>query len=499
MNKDQINILKQYIKSLEAYPPLTPNCHHRNGLAAHSVWSARQADLYITNCEGGPDTCPPWLINLLVLGMDEQDKMLSVVGALFHDMGKCDGDRKSMYKPNHPDFGFNQLSNLTNAFLTDNKVALDTYAGTCFEYIHHWCVSASINNKDTYIQLMATMAIVSKYHQYLGNIMQKGGRIKDIQNFVQSVDNDYKSFKVQKITSNIIAILLLISLSDVQGAWKVSRRDVSKSNFPFLYQKSYGGNRFDCKNENEDCKHICSGNPWQKYGYENIGELINMIMYTVGELRIKKQKLDITVLDGRSNLFKAVQDSKMYRNSTYNLPTWAARDWRTAKIYYDSKSWGNTAIIKWKIKKGKSVNLLRLDSPENCIFLLNIYKSMLMDDRKTIDLDFLNQIKSFIHVYITQIHIGLEDIKTRQDGFDKLTSLTDAIVNGNVVILRNSKHNIDRDVAINFLCVLTPLLGIQIDGYISSFIPSKGGGKFHEEIMICKPADNLQYVGDLVL
>lgn len=484
-------ILNKYLTELSKYTllPDKSNCHHRGSLLSHSIWTARKVDQYVTKSKSNPE----WIINHLVLGLDYDDKMLAILCGLFHDIGKCDNNKDRFIKPNHPSYGFEKIYDITTKVI--NNRSIDSYKNSCFYQLDKLCKFLSNKNVEFYRRYMGMFAIISKYHQSLGDIMQTHGtdREKTIQRFLGALNEDYLMFEIGHITQKILHILFLVSLADVKGSWKVRRNQPSKTLLPLLYEKSYGNNRFDCNDENVDCNHICHGTPWDRYGYNNVEKLIEKIFFVNGNLQVKENNVTITKLDGRTNLYKGVDDKKNYKGSKWNKATWLARYIDVPKIYM--KSWGYKHIIKYSVKKGTFINLLRMDNKDNIIFILNSLKNYYLKggDMKKL----ISGINNFILAYVTDRQDISNFISNQRTFMFGLDTLIKDIKNNTVKITRKSIHNIDIEVSNNILCNLSEDAGIKIDGYIANVLDTSGGDKFHEEVMICKPYETIEYKGSL--
>lgn len=232
----------QYMDILSRYIASTNNCHHRSSVASHTIWTTRQVDKYLTGAYSDEEM---WIYDSLVAGLDDYSKRLAIAGALFHDIGKCDGRYSTLIKPQHPEEGFVNIERITDAYINNRPYADLQDPDNCYHLLHLFCLNVSNGDIQTYTRYMAIFALISRYHQSLGDVMKSKDTLGAIRSFVFNVNRDYIGFGIGDVELDVFHVLLLIALSDVKGAWRVTREDIENSLAPeLLYSKYYGTNNF---------------------------------------------------------------------------------------------------------------------------------------------------------------------------------------------------------------------------------------------------------------
>ena len=506
------NILLQYIEFLNIHYPspslhTVADCQHRGNLASHSVWTSRMVEKYVTGCRNHVD-CPDYIMNQLVIDLNDDEKKLAIVGGLFHDIGKCH-NTLDIFRTHHSIYGYKTINDVVQKMKNDGQLH-KRYQNTCYQFLHQWCQSVTgDNNGHLYFSYMAFFAVVSKYHTHLHKIVvnkkNKGHCTTLIKQFVTAFDHDYQKFRLVDVTPNVLHMILLISLACARGTWHVTQNPRSTNVLSHEHDRSRDNNNFKkCPDFNDDCKNLCSGSPWQVYQFNRIGDIIQEIFFQFGERVTFAKGLKVTLLDSRSNMYKAVDNYKDFKNSTYNQPSWMSRTVDTTKIYIEHQSHSSQYIIKFKVKRNRQLHLLRMDSRHNLIYILKLIINYV---RTTEDglFHIRNNVLFFVDAFICRTTTHSQKLKQRYQSYNK-AQLVNFILGVMTQIKarkkkpsRYSNHENDKQVVSTFLCKLKHTF--DIDGYISPELYSKTHTKqkFHEEVLVCRPNDDISYVGYLEL
>jgi len=453
--------------------PINGNKHHRGGVFHHSIWTAKAVE-YSWSVTDNNNWIKKSLIDLIPL----KYKNFSILAGFLHDIGKLDGRTsvRDFVKPKHDIYGFNMLINSCSNFynILDN------------------CIHPK--NGKQYNKIIAFLAIISKHHLDLGNIMQNKLKVSDY------IDNLFKSFSdfPQEIyvfrrsdIDILILILLLIQLCDVIGARPVDY--VSK--WDFL-------NNYNELNENLENRKT----PWYKYYYDKMGYnaveavkniyLIKRMLYfnTLKEgvgtkLAVKSEylfnnkefKVKYSTIPQGLYYYKSMNNPNITENDHKNFKSvsWFGSE-STADIYLESKSFGG---YQYQFQTNKTLKLLRLDDPNT---IETLYKVLYMKYEETNNDYFVTLANKLQFAF--GVGKSVRDIRTQKNKRTAFDGVFNYMINYKD-IKRNSYHDIDKDIMNEIICPLAKKHNYSFSGYISNPYFN-----FHEEIALCKPWEDLKFV-----
>lgn len=419
MNK----IAKDYINyCIRTYIRTYPNCHHRNSLGYHSLWSARAANDIINN-------------NIYELAADftNEQKIITLFAALFHDIGKDDDcrDETTCDKKIHPSLGSINIE-------LKNKSGGYKFLWKIIDYISK---NYNINKQ----LLVEYFKFISLNHQIISYIFE-GKTFAD-----QFLNNAYAAVS-PGLKSNfkfLIFSLLIVCISDVVGAWHQYASEPYILDF-LKMKLPADNNRFDCKDPNEDCHKICT-KPWIKYGYDKkFDKKVIFPIMNWFDRDIKTENipcaLKLTTITSRTFLFKGEKDPQKFiaNFDKYTKPSWFSQLIDSAMIYK------REYIMGLKLKKGKKLILLNLDDEPTVIYTCGL----LVQKGKS------ELANTFIKAF-----------SPRQDNF----------------LQRRSEYVEDQKIMKDIICA--DIFGVKVQGYIADPIRAPyHGGWFHDEIAVCNPA-----------
>ena len=431
------------------------NIHHRGNIVQHSIWTARATSRMFMNSSRSKNG---WIVKLLVDKIPVHLKRFTIVAAFLHDIGKVDGKTnvRNFIKKTHPMVGYNMMLNSNSIFY---KLASP-------------CVNYSKNKKLG--KISAFLAIISKYHQVIGDVFKnsnKEGVIKTfLRNFYKTIGQFPKELYVFNVDDviNIFNIILLIGLCDVIGSRPVDKLQGSNK---------YEWELLNINIEVTDTMEL-KNTPWYRYKYETYGKEVITLFHDIFDkefgvvknkinsiaehfvpeiinytLNNKSYPLRYVVIPPGTFVYKTV-NMRLKRNdfNNYHKPSWYGTE-ETANIYLRSNSYGQY-LYKFIIK--------------------NPIKLLLMDDVSTVS-SLTQMIKYMGQTYYKNGN------KVMNDMYVKLYKYLNKAFNINRgILIRRSIINIDAFI-VNFLNEIK-----GIDGYAAK--PTKKSlndkSKFHEEICV---------------
>ena len=456
-NFDFNYIASEYIDlCLQYYTRSKPNCHHRNTLGYHSLWTARAAYNIID------DEASRFLTEPLT----DQEKVLTVLGALFHDIGKDNGCiDESEYKcdkTDHPVDGFIGITRKNKRPLYRNLKKMVKSLG---EWMDHPYSEAEFKKI-----LYNYFAVISKYHQ-VGKSLLTGELTSD-----QLIIDISRDVEDPDLLNFIVRSLIIICTSDVIGAWYVGPVQNYDPRVAFLKrpQSLNETNQFNCPNPNIDCNNECNGGPWAVYGYDRnlMSSIVEPVIKSltaflnigiVEKLMTTTYQIKYSVVNSKTKFYKGISKPGEYiRNfEDFDKVTWLAMNINTPLIYLEQENPPFSHIAEIKLKAGRRLNLIHLDDETTLIFLYGLLV-------KYGEIDLANRLAK-----------AFQDVNNVNNRFGKL--------------YRKSQYEEDKFIMNHIICKLTDL-ALNIDGYIIGPMDTSIGQVFHEEVGICNPKHRFKIV-----
>ena len=468
---------------------IIPNCHHRQDPCYHALWTARQADIFIMK-------------NTFRLGqkLDKKWKLLTIAGAMFHDIGKDDGQINKTTKVQHPQYGADAIQEyVRNNTIRNEMKSINILIRFCKDKTLQRYFNENENG------LFSYFTAISYFHQKLGNYIQnytihgRDPRIlkeKIIDKFINEYINYFPKVTIignRRTFLQLFISVLIISLSDVKGAWRIEpiNNMIPIPILSTLLKDNNITNQFNnCPNPNKDCNILGCTPPWETYVYKDkkITELVTSLIsyfeetfmnaiptiYNISIPNVSKFKFDLIKIKS-SHKYTFIKGTSLTPEEfklsmpTYDKVSWFARKVSTPTLYINTFNARYT--IEVKLKKGENLILIRLDNPNN--------------------------IKELVRFFEKVYSPTPQNIKIRDDF---VQSFRTVLQNGGEFVVRESNYQNDIDICNVFLCNITQILNnltgniYQIDGYSANELFSSGGGIFHEELMICHPNVKLRFV-----
>ena len=212
---------------------------HAGDLYAHSVWTALTLEQWFEEKKF-------WIVDV-----DSKYKNLLIIAGYLHDIGKGgDGEKKYFTKPNHPQTGFQYLTQSKPYQLINSPIDnFDTSS-----YLNQ------LNFSETEQKIIAVLAGI---HESFGlNVMAKVNNYTSIEKrnkiykeFLQDIDALCKEASIP-LDKQILIMSIAINAADVKAAQEVVY-DSKLFVFPEVVEKKHTG-----------------GNPYQTFKFDTKGKII---------------------------------------------------------------------------------------------------------------------------------------------------------------------------------------------------------------------------------
>jgi len=469
--KNIINEMKNY------QSPSQGNNHHRGSLLEHSIWTAKTAE-YIWSIPKNSDN---WIKFFRDQFIPIHFKNFTILAGFFHDIGKLDGkiNVNDFIKPKHPSHGYDIITKPERGLYN----VLDI------------CINPFTNNMN-YNILMAYLAIISKHHQDLGDVMQKkitpDFYIKNIFDSVAEFPTEMYSFRKTDLDF-LIPLTIFVSLCDVVGARPMN----IKSEWQVL-------NKYKLSEELDYFTKNREQTPWFRYGYEKNGnKVVTEILKSYQKQKdnyfntkkegigsnvdLKTMKLfnlfDIkySIIPKGVYYYKSMSTGTITAKAHQNFKdvSWFGSE-HTAVGYLPNSHFGG---FTYQFQSRKDLKLIRLDDTDTIVSLLKICQYLY---ERNSNMKNKNNFLVLANKLQFAWGVGLEKrMSINEFDFNKPFFFNSKFTR----ILRNSYHNIDKDILVQLLCPLMSIPEHNLDGYIANpFL------NFHEEIALCKPWEDMKFI-----
>ena len=453
--------------------------HHTSNVFDHSIWTTRAVDNFWNKKTNH------WIKSKIINDINLKYKNLSLLLAFFHDIGKIDNRTNVLYKPKHPEHGFDSI------YKHFQEISNQIFP----------CIKYDYSNESYHIhKISGFLAIISLCHQDIGKIMK--GKMT-IQDFIEKISNAVSTFEPYRFHvldfKLIVRLVLLISFSDVIGArpvkliskskWEILNTDLKIKSHPIKEKEPWAFYKYDVKGEklcDELLKYL------DKYTNNILNTEKKGLAYNIPRIKKeiymnnKKYNILVGIIKKKTLFYKATNSfltQKMHKS--WNKPSWFSSS-HTADGYLKIEYFGG---FKYVFEVENDIELFFLDEPQN---MLTLYQ-MVLDTPNT------NKQKDYI-IHLLQYAFGINaDLilqkkiqKTLFDGRRKFEDIPNTYSIFSSEFKRKSEHSIDKIIMDIILCPLNN--NFKLDGYMATRLRIDENKTFHEEIALCKPNENLKII-----